>query len=194
MEPVQSIPKQHAPTPPFSTPSLKIIKNNLSISTTSFFWGPAGAPYRNPTAHPTSHWCQCSPPQPTHRTAYGITYTTNVYNRDRAQHIHTLRPCANSSIIGRHKPTLGGNERTGKHSTHQLERISNKMNELERAVGKQQEELDRLQTLVEHKKRNSSATSTTTRNTNLQHNLQQTNILEHRFNLFSILYGCFFLS
>ena len=46
------------------------------------------------------------------------------------------------------------------------------MNELERAVGKQQEELDRIQTLVENKKRSSSATSTTTHNTNLQHNLQ----------------------
>ena len=68
------------------------------------------------------------------------------------------------------------------------------MNELERAVGKQQEELDRIQTLVENKKGAppQHQRQLTTLTSNITSKL--TNILEHAFNLFSILYGCFFLS
>ena len=86
--------------------------------------------------------------------------------------MHTLRPFANSSITGRHKPTPGEIDHIGKHSTYQPERISENTNALEIAAGKQQEELDRIQTLVENKKRNSSTTLTATHNTNLQHKLQ----------------------
>ena len=67
------------------------------------------------------------------------------------------------------------------------------MNELERAVGKQQEELDWIQTLVENKKGAppQHQRQLTTLTSNITSKL--TNILENTFSLFSILYG-FFLS